>query len=60
MITAAEVRRYIAELGKPKPKIDRAALKRVIGDVERRSKSGQGGVSALALRTRMRDGGSDD
>jgi hypothetical protein len=50
MITAAEVRRWIADLEK-KPRRRRRDIARVIGDVARPSEPVQGGVSALTLRS---------
>ena len=51
MITAAEVRRFIAEIGK-KPRVDRHKLARVVGDIVPRGERPQGGVRALELRTK--------
>ncbi|HSI03622.1 MAG: hypothetical protein ACAI38_25115 [Myxococcota bacterium] len=49
MITAAEVRRFIAELGKT-PRVDRHKLARVLGDIVPRGERVEGGVRALELR----------
>ena len=51
MISAAEVRRFIAEIGK-KPRVDRKKLARVVGDVVPQGERAQGGIRALDLRAK--------
>ncbi len=55
MITAAEIRRYIAELEK-KPKASRQAMQRLLGDTPRVAEKSSGGVKALELLVSSKTG----